>query len=92
MLFQVRSIRSTIKSHANSIAYWPVRFHFYSDEGTEPTHIHVRTSDGECKYWLEPVSLTSNRGLKSHNVRKIEKLVHENLDFLEEKYDELCDS
>ena len=32
------------------------RFHFYSDEGQESAHIHVRTPDGECKFWLEPVS------------------------------------
>ncbi len=25
------------------------RFHFYSDEGNEPPHIHVATPDGECK-------------------------------------------
>ncbi|MBW2569053.1 MAG: DUF4160 domain-containing protein, partial [Deltaproteobacteria bacterium] len=27
------------------------RFHFYSDEGNEPPHIHVATPDGECKFW-----------------------------------------
>jgi hypothetical protein len=26
------------------------RFHFYSDEGNEPPHIHVDTGDGECKF------------------------------------------
>ncbi|MCT0254245.1 DUF4160 domain-containing protein [Synechocystis sp. PCC 6714] len=26
------------------------RFHFYSDEGLEPAHIHVRSPDGECKF------------------------------------------
>ncbi|MBY0578292.1 MAG: DUF4160 domain-containing protein [Burkholderiales bacterium] len=31
------------------------RFHFYSDEGTEPAHIHVDTGEGECR--LEPVRL-----------------------------------
>ena len=30
------------------------RFHFYSDEGHELQHIHVRTPDGECKFWLAP--------------------------------------
>lgn len=33
------------------------RFHFYSDEGMEPPHIHVDTGEGECKYWLEPIRL-----------------------------------
>ena len=31
------------------------RFHFFSDEGDEPAHIHVDTGDGECKFWLDPV-------------------------------------
>ncbi|WP_159294951.1 DUF4160 domain-containing protein [Microcystis aeruginosa] len=40
------------------------RFHFYSDEGSEPPHIHVRSPDGECKFWLEPIIiLASNRGI-----------------------------
>ena len=30
------------------------RFHFYSDEGNEPPHMHVATPDGECKFWLKP--------------------------------------
>ncbi len=64
------------------------RFHFYSDEGTEPPHIHVRSPDGECKFWLEPVLLASNRSLKPHTVREIEKLVYANLDFLKESYNE----
>jgi len=36
------------------------RFHFYSDEGNEPPHIHVATPDGECKFWLQPVRLARN--------------------------------
>ncbi|QQO53580.1 MAG: DUF4160 domain-containing protein [Thiohalocapsa sp. PB-PSB1] len=34
-----------------------LRFHFYSDEGTEPAHIHIRSAEGECKFWLSPISL-----------------------------------
>ncbi|MEX0780276.1 MAG: DUF4160 domain-containing protein [Balneolales bacterium] len=26
------------------------RFHFYSDEGNEPSHIHIETTEGECKF------------------------------------------
>jgi len=53
------------------------RFHFYSDEGAEPPHIHVRTPDGECKYWLEPISLATVKGIKAHDLRVIERLVFE---------------
>ncbi|PIP47252.1 MAG: hypothetical protein COX16_05415 [Deltaproteobacteria bacterium CG23_combo_of_CG06-09_8_20_14_all_51_20] len=68
------------------------RFHFYSDEGKEPPHIHIATPDGECKFWLDPVRLASNRGLSPVIVRKIEKMVFENLNFLKEKYHDIHSS
>jgi hypothetical protein len=48
--------------------------------------LHIATPDGECKFWLDPVRLASNRVLSPIIIRKIEKLVFENLDFLKEKY------
>ena len=64
------------------------RFHFYSDEGTEPPHIHVRCAEGECKFWLDPVGLARNRRVPPHVVREMERLVFEHVDLLLEKYDE----
>lgn len=66
----------------------PYRFHFYSDEGNEPAHIHVELSDGECKFWLDPVTLARSNNVAQVEVRKIERLVFENRTFLMEKYDE----
>jgi hypothetical protein len=63
----------------------PFRFHFYSDERGEPAHIHVRTSEGECKFWLEPVILAKNRGLAPHTLREIERLVFEHQTYLKDK-------
>lgn len=62
------------------------RFHFYSNELDEPAHIHVETTDGECKFWLEPVRLARNKGVPSRMIREIEKLIFENHNFLKEKY------
>lgn len=62
------------------------RFHFYSDEGNEPPHIHVATPDGECKFWLDPIRLARNMTISPPTVRKIEKLVFEHQTFLLEKY------
>ena len=62
------------------------RFHFYSDEGKEPPRIHVATTDGECKFWLDPVRLARNKGISPIKVRGLERLVFENLTFLKEKY------
>ena len=54
------------------------RFHFYSDERQEPAHVHTRTPDGECKFWLDPnIRLASNRGVPAHEIRKIEKMIFE---------------
>ena len=64
------------------------RFHFYSDEGNEPPHIHVATADAECKFWLEAIVLARNKGVDPKTVRKIEKLVFENFDLLKEKYND----
>lgn len=66
----------------------PYRFHFYSDERGEPAHVHVRSSDGECKFWLDPVGLAKNRGLAPHQLRDIEKIVYEHQELLIKKYNE----
>ena len=62
------------------------RFHFYSDELSEPAHIHVETPDGECKFWLDPIRLARNKGVLPQTLRAIEKLVYEHQIFLKEKY------
>jgi hypothetical protein len=64
------------------------RFHFYSDEGNEPPHIHVETPDGECKFWLEPIRLARNKGIAPVTIREIEKLVFEHQQLFEDKFDE----
>lgn len=64
------------------------RFHFYSDEQNEPPHIHVANPDGECKFWLSPVRLARNMGIKPHDLRNIEKLVYKHEKILMEKYND----
>jgi len=66
----------------------PYRFHFYSDEGSEPVHIHVETPDGECKFWLDPIRLAGNKGVSPEVIRKIERIVFEYRTFLEEQFHE----
>jgi hypothetical protein len=65
-----------------------LRFHFYSDEGPEPAHIHIRSAEGECKFWLSPISLARNKGIPSHQLREIERMVYNNQLFLLEKFHE----
>jgi len=60
------------------------RFFFFSREENEPPHIHVAHAGRYAKYWLEPVSLASNRGFRSHELTVIGELVVENrVHFLE---------
>lgn len=68
-----------------------LRFHFYSDEGNEPPHVHVDAGDGECKFWLGPISLARSRGVAPAQVRKIERLVYEHEAQLLETYHEYGD-
>jgi hypothetical protein len=62
------------------------RFHFYSNEGNEPPHIHVRCGNGECKFWLEPIMLAKNHGIAPTDLRKIEQLVFEHKKLFQDKY------
>ena len=39
-------------AHDSLCAGW--RFHFYSNEGNEPVHVHAVKGDVECEYWLYP--------------------------------------
>ena len=62
------------------------RFHFYSDQGKEPPHIHVAINDGESKFWLNPIRLAGNKGTHPATIRNIERIVFKHGDFLEAKY------
>ena len=58
------------------------RFFFYSNEGFERAHVHVQRGSSFAKFWLQPVSVASSRGFRLHELRSIEKQVHENRDRL----------
>ena len=53
------------------------RFHFYSNETQEPPHVHIRREPDSCKFWLEPVSLAYNDGMKAHELTQLRKIVEE---------------
>lgn len=53
------------------------RFYFFSNESQEPAHIHVKAGSDEAKFWLDPVSLASNRGFRGHELNEIEDLVEQ---------------
>ena len=53
------------------------RFFFYSNEGTEPSHIHVEEAGAVAKFWLDPVSLHSSNRFSPHQLRRLEREVVE---------------
>ena len=54
------------------------RFHFYSDEGKEPPHIHIKAERDQAKFWLDPVELAVNYGFRAHELNEIERIIREN--------------
>jgi Domain of unknown function (DUF4160) len=63
------------------LRHGPYKFFFYSNEGNprEPIHVHVRSSNGEAKIWLEPtIGLTESFGFNSRELSAIIKIVIDN--------------
>ena len=57
--------------------YKGFRFHFFSGEGCEPPHVHVRRGEDNCKFWLQPVDLAYNDGMKPHELTELQRVVDE---------------
>ncbi len=58
----------------------PYRFYFFSREEVR-MHVHVQTSNGEAKFWLEPgIELAENHGLKPRQITSVLKLVKDHAD------------
>lgn len=68
--------------------YKGFRFHFYSNEGHEPPHVHIRKAENTCKFWLAPVALAYNDGISLAQLRELEQVVREHRDEFEQKWHE----
>lgn len=68
--------------------YKGFRFHFYSNEGQEPPHVHIRRAEDSCKFWLEPVALCYNDGMKSSELSELEQVVNDHCDEFLDKWHE----
>ena len=64
------------------------RFFFFSNDISEPIHIHIESGDKYAKFWLEPVQLASSNGFDARELTAIRKLIIENGDILRGKWDE----
>lgn len=64
------------------------RFFFYSNEGSEPAHIHIEQAGALAKFWLDPVSLAASSRFSGHELRRLERQVSEHRqEFLEAWHD-----
>ncbi len=65
------------------------RFYFFSDEGNEPCHIHIKKGGARGKVWLLPnIEDDYFYGFTEQEKRKIRKITKENHVFLIEKWNE----
>jgi len=64
------------------------RFWFYEADLDEPAHVHVGKEGTEAKYWLDPVRMARAGRFRPVNLREIERIIHDNLEFLLHAWDE----
>lgn len=62
------------------------RLFFYSLENNEPSHVHIEHGEHVAKYWLNPVTLATNNGFRSHELTKLRMLVIEHRHTLQEAW------
>jgi hypothetical protein len=71
--------------------YRGFRFFFYSNEGDprEPVHVHVRSSNGEAKFWIHPqLSLARSDGFDARVLRELTQVIEERASEIERAWHE----
>ncbi|TKB65770.1 MAG: DUF4160 domain-containing protein [Nitrospira sp.] len=68
----------------------PYRVFFYSFDCHEPKHVHVQREKATCKFWLEPIALSMNRGFSPKELNTIRRLVETNMLRIMEAWHEHC--
>ncbi len=66
------------------------RLHFYSNEGTEPIHIHAEKGDKDCKYWLDidtyDIQVAYTYNMNSKDMREVRKIILQHFDEIVEAW------
>ena len=69
----------------------PYRLYFYSYDCDEPRHMHVDRENLSAKFWLDPyVLLEQNHGYRRNELRRLERLIRDNLETLRHEWDAFC--
>jgi len=68
------------------------RLFFYSNERSEPIHVHCRKGNTECKYWLDRESFNLEEAyafdLSARDRREIRQIIFQHFEYIEEQWDE----
>jgi hypothetical protein len=58
------------------------KFWFYEADLDEPPHVHVGREGREAKFWLDPIKVVRAGRFRPVELREIERILNEHLDFL----------
>jgi len=59
------------------------KFLFYqADLANVPPHVHVAKEDNEAKFWLDPIRIAREGKFRKSDLRDIERIIEDNLQFL----------
>jgi hypothetical protein len=64
------------------------QFQFWSNEGGEPPHVHVKKAGAEAKWWLDPVREYRNEGFNPSQRRRIRDILMEHHEAMLERWNE----
>ena len=64
------------------LRWGPYRAFFYSNEGREPPHVHVRSGDKEAKFWLHDLDVAVNAGFPAHEIGDMIRHLRDNREAL----------
>jgi hypothetical protein len=53
------------------------RFYFFSNEGSEPPHIHVDKGSATAKVWLDPIAMARNVGYSQRELNTLLRKIEE---------------
>ena len=68
----------------------PYRFFFYNFDCNEPPHIHVQRERMTCKFWLEPIALSTSNSFSDRELRRIWQLIQQHLKRILMEWEKHC--
>ncbi len=68
------------------------RLFFYANEGNEPIHIHCKSGDKECKFWIDIENFDIQEAfalnLSPRDKRQIRKIIFEHFEYIVDQWQE----